>query len=320
MDGILRAAGALLSWTSGGGKLAVLIYHRALAEQDALLPGEPDARVFEWQMRLLADYFRVLPLGDAIEELVNGRLAPRSACVTFDDGYADNYTVALPILKKLGLPATFFVATGFLDGGRMWNDSVIEAVRHAPSLDLAHCGLGTHSLNGAVSRRRAIDDLLGLLKYRPAPERDALTAEVVAAAGPIERKDLMMTSEQVAGLFRAGMEIGAHTVSHSLLRGLDDERARAEVTQSRARLRDITGCDIRVFAYPNGKPGKDYSPRDVGLLAELGFAGAVSTAWGAAVPRTDRLQVPRFTPWDRTPSRFMLRLLHNYTRTDAQHV
>ena len=73
-----------------------------------------------------------------------GRAPARALAITFDDGYADNATVAAPILLRLGLPATFFVATGFLDGGRMWNDTVIEAVapRRGPVLDLAPLGLG----------------------------------------------------------------------------------------------------------------------------------------------------------------------------------
>ena len=70
--------------------------------------------------------------------LQQGRLPPRALAITFDDGYADNRTVAAPLLERHGLPCTFFVATGFLDGGRMWNDTLIETVRRAPgqTLDL----------------------------------------------------------------------------------------------------------------------------------------------------------------------------------------
>jgi peptidoglycan/xylan/chitin deacetylase (PgdA/CDA1 family) len=113
------------------------------------------------------------------------------------------------------------------------------------------------------------------------------------------------------------MEIGAHTVSHSLLSSLGDDAARREIADSRSRLRAITDLDVRLFAYPNGKPRMDYGARDVGIVRELGFAGAVSTAWGAGLRHSDPLQIPRFTPWDRTPTRFVLRLVHNYTRTSA---
>jgi peptidoglycan/xylan/chitin deacetylase (PgdA/CDA1 family) len=317
--GFFKGVASGLSWTPRGSKLTVLIYHRVLAESDPLLLDEPDERVFGWQMAAVAKHFRVLPLGEAIERLMHGRLDARSACITFDDGYADNFTGALPILRKLGLTATFFVATGSVDGGRMWNDSIIEALRVADSgeLDLRQHGLGVHALGDAASRRSAIAKLIAELKYRPPGERERLSREVASSTGKKIRDDLMMTSDQVAALCRAGMEIGAHTVSHSLLSKLTDHDARREMAESRARLESICGCRVRVFAYPNGKPGTDYTERDVALLRDLEFAAAVSTAWGAATPASDPLQVPRFTPWDRTPSRFLARLLQNYLRTNA---
>ncbi len=322
MGGALRFIGSGLSRTARGSKLTVLIYHRALPHADPLLPGEPDAHVFGWQMESLARHFRVLPLSEAIDRLADGTLKPRSAAVTFDDGYADNYTVALPILRKLRLPATFFVTTGYTDGGRMWNDSVIEALRGASAgtLDLRGLGLGELPIGDVASRRRAIDGLIGAWKYLPPAERDELAARLVALVGTPVPQSLMMTSEQIAQLSRAGMEIGAHTVTHTLLVKLGETEARRELAESRAKLRAMTGQDVRVFAYPNGKPGTDYTERDVRLTRELGFTGAVTTAWGVGTPGSDPLQVPRFTPWDRTPTRFLLRLLHNYTRTGVQRV
>jgi peptidoglycan/xylan/chitin deacetylase (PgdA/CDA1 family) len=73
----------------------------------------------------------------------SGALPERAAAITFDDGYADNFTRALPLLREQGLPATFFVATGFLDGGRMWNDTISEAIRRCNEdvVDLSAIGL-----------------------------------------------------------------------------------------------------------------------------------------------------------------------------------
>jgi peptidoglycan/xylan/chitin deacetylase (PgdA/CDA1 family) len=307
---------SMLSGPVAGTRLSVLIYHRVPALADPLLPGEPDASVFSWQMAAVAKHFRVLRLGEAIERLRSGTLEPRSACITFDDGYADNATVALPILRRFGLQATFFVATGSIDGGRMWNDTIIEAVRvaDAGTLDLRGVGLDAHALNGAESRRRAIDRLIAVLKYRTPQEREELVAAVQRAVNKALRHDLMMTSDQIRTLASAGMEIGAHTVSHRLLSKLTDHEARNEIETSRDVLRRITDREIRVFAYPNGRPGQDYGPRDVQIVRQLGFVGAVSTAWGVASPTSDPFQLPRFTPWDRTPMRFTARLLHNYLR------
>jgi peptidoglycan/xylan/chitin deacetylase (PgdA/CDA1 family) len=121
----------------------------------------------------------------------------------------------------------------------------------------------------------------------------------------------MMSSDQVRRLHAAGMTIGAHTVSHPILARLPREQALREIVDGRLRLEQIIGAAVRLFAYPNGKPGTDYHAESVELVRAAGFDAAFSTAWGVATRTSDLLQIPRFTPWDRTPSRFALRMLHN---------
>ena len=128
---ILRAVYRLAAPPGPGSRLTVMIFHRVLKEPDPLLPSEPDEQQFEARMRAVRAWFNVLPLAEAIGRLQAGALPARPLAISFDDGYADNFEVALPVLRKLGLPATFFVATGFLDGGCMWNDTVIETVRRS---------------------------------------------------------------------------------------------------------------------------------------------------------------------------------------------
>src|SRR6266498_549109 len=126
---IVRSIFGALSPRGNRARLPVLILHRVNALHDPLFPAEPDAADFERKMRWIANWFNVLPCEEAIERLATGDLPERALCITFDDGYADNVTVALPILKRLGLHATFFIATGYLDGGSMFNDRIIHAVR-----------------------------------------------------------------------------------------------------------------------------------------------------------------------------------------------
>jgi peptidoglycan/xylan/chitin deacetylase (PgdA/CDA1 family) len=121
----------------------------------------------------------------------------------------------------------------------------------------------------------------------------------------------MMTSDQVRALHAAGMEIGAHTVTHPILAEVTDERARHEIAVSRSRLQAIIGAPVRLFAYPNGIPRRDYYAEHAALARELGFDAAVSTAWGAARAGDDPYQIPRFTPWDRADWRFGLRIAMN---------
>jgi peptidoglycan/xylan/chitin deacetylase (PgdA/CDA1 family) len=302
--------------------LSILVYHRVVAEPDPLVPDQVCAREFDWQLAMLSRWFSVLSLREAAAKLRGGTLPVRSACVTFDDGYADNATVALPVLRRRGVPATFFLATSFIDGGRMWNDNVIETIRMAQgdTLDARCIGLDTLSISTIDLRRQAIERLLAALKYLPLEERQRRVEELAAETSRSLPSDLMMTVEQVRHLLASGMEIGAHTVTHPILAQLNPERAYSEIRDSKRRLEAITGNRVTLFAYPNGKPGLDYREEHVGMVKRLGFEAAVSTAWGVAHAASDPFQLPRFTPWDRTPGMFVLRLFHNTFRTRAEHV
>jgi peptidoglycan/xylan/chitin deacetylase (PgdA/CDA1 family) len=308
---------ALISMLSPGGKhgLSILIYHRVLPHKDPLFPAEVDRADFDQQVRMLKSMFNIIPLVDAVRHARAGTLPPRAACITFDDGYADNAEVALPILQSHNVSATFFIATGFLNGGRMWNDTVYELVRNAPgnTIDASSIGLGIHSVASIPQRQAAISALIGQLKYLPLEERLAQVSRLVDIAKSDLPGDLMMTSAQVKELHRAGMGIGGHTVNHPILATLPPAMALAEIADGKRTLEDIIGDPVRLFAYPNGKPGTDYRAEHVAMVRETGFEGAVSTAWGASKGVDEVFQLPRFSPWDRTPMRFAMRMARNLT-------
>lgn len=303
----------LLSPGGSHGRLSILIYHRVVIQPDPLFPDECDAQRFDQQLRQLAACFNVIPLSEAVRALARGTLPPRAACITFDDGYADNAEVALPILQRHGLPATFFVAAGFLDGGRMWNDTVIELVRRVPgeSLDLSGIDLGQFEIGSIPQRRQTITNLIDKLKYLPMGSRQEKVDEMCALIPAIPPDDLMMTSNQVRALHASGMEIGGHTVNHPILARTDDSMGSAEIANGKEMLEDIIRGQVRLFAYPNGKPGRDYMRQHPEMVKRLGFDAAVSTAYGTATLGSDLYQLPRFTPWDRSQLRFSLRMAQN---------
>jgi peptidoglycan/xylan/chitin deacetylase (PgdA/CDA1 family) len=299
--------------------LSVLIFHRVLPSVDPLFPGEPTEQWFDQMLGWLKKWFNVLPLDEALERTRLSALPSRAAAITFDDGYADNYEVALPILKKHGLSATFFVATGHLNGGRMWNDTVVEAIRSSriDKLDLsgsqafASAPSNIFPIGSLAEKRAAIESVLGKIKYLQTTEREAvinLIADQIATKLP---NNLMMTSEQVIEMRRSGMLIGAHTVNHPILANLQAVQVRTEISESKKFLEVLLQENVRLFAYPNGKPNLDYQARDALIIKELGFDAALTTAWGVVDRESDLMQLPRFTPWDRTELRFGTRLIKN---------
>lgn len=315
----------LFSLSSPGGskaRLSVLIFHRVLRTPDPLFPGEMDAARFDQLLGWLKGWFNVLPLDEAVQRLGAGDLPARAAALTFDDGYADNHDEALPLLRRHALPCSFFIATDFLDGGRMWNDTLIEAVRRSPLSLLDLRGLGLHEIDRLPlatdqDRRQTLQTLVPLCKYLPPQPRQALVDAIADRAQAVLPRDLMMTSDQVRALRSAGMQIGAHTCSHPILSSLSRNEAADEIEQGKRSLERILGERVTLFAYPNGKPDIDYLPhRDPDLVRELGFEAAVTTHWAAARSgRTDHFQVPRFTPWDRSYQLCGLRLLRNLWQT-----
>ena len=297
-------------------RLSVLIYHRVMERRDPLRPTEPTASEFEARMKWVKAHFNVLPLGDAVAGLNSDRLPDRPLSITFDDGYADNHDMAMPILRNLGLPATFFVSTGYLDGGRMFNDTVIETVRRAKGdvLDASAQDLGVHPISTDAERCIAIGAILGqVMNMQPTERHDRVEALAAALEADLPT-DMMMTSTQVVALHRAGMEIGGHTVNHPVLAAIPIDDASREISEGRRQLERITGSAVRLFAYPRGRPKRDYTATHVRLVRELGFEAAVSTAWGVCGPEADPFQIPRFTPWDPSSWKFGLRLAMNLQR------
>ena len=299
------------------GRLSILIFHRVLADPDPLFPDLPTAERFEATMRWVKAWFNVLPLGDAVDRLFAGTIPARSLAITFDDGYADNEGIAAPILKRLGLTATFFVSTGFLDGGCMWNDRVIEAIRtsRADPIAIELQGLGSLPLTTVADRSRAIAAVLSAIKHLEPARRQAAVEAVVAAAGAPAAPAPMMKPAQVRNLRALGMGVGAHTVSHPILTRLAPAAALDEMKRSKHELERLLGEPVPLFAYPNGVPGQDYAAEHTAMARECGFAAAVSTSWGAASIRSDRFQLPRFTPWDQQRWRWGARLLLNLRTT-----
>lgn len=294
----------------GRNKLSILIYHQVQETADPMRPSEPSAEVFDWQMRLLRDYFTPLSLDEALAHLQLNTLPANAVCVTFDDGYINNLTVAQPILAKYSIPATVYIATSFSEGQNMWNDRVIhlfaDMKRSALQLDDTVVNLGDWP-----DRRSKAQQWLKTLKYLPLEQRLAKVNQYYAQNQATEQAPLMMNPAQLKQLAACGITLGAHTVHHPILKVLPAGQQQAEINQSKHQLEQWVGLPVKHFAYPNGSQGTDFDDTAVQLVKQAGFDSAVVTNWGVSDKHTSAYLLKRFTPWDKTPLAFHLRLVKN---------
>lgn len=319
LDEFVRRIISLFSGDGPKSRLLILTYHRVRERADFVNPGDPDKVEFAAQMRMLAKYFDVVSVSQAIQDIRCDRLAERSVCITFDDGYADNHEVAAPILEEMGLVATFFVATGYLNGGMMWNDRIIEAIRHLDPGTHDFGQLGRVDISSDDCRSKFIRQTIGQLKYMRFEERDRISKDIAARCKVGCSGQMMMTDDMVRDLHVRGMEIGAHTVTHPILSQLSDSEAKQEVHESKSYLESLLRTRVTSFAYPNGRFGKDLTSRDVNIVRDSGFDVAVTTDWGAVTAASENLALPRVGISGGNMTMALLRLCRDY-RTEMNRV
>lgn len=294
-------------------RLSILIYHQVLAEFDPMRPSEPTVESFEWQMRLLNKFFTPLSLTQALEAIEKDTLPANAVCVTFDDGYINNLTVAQPILAKYQIPATVYVATGFSDGSNMFNDRILDLIGDEAfqSFDLSDIGLSAEKVSSIEGRLHLAHKVIGKVKYLPFKDRAEKVDTIYQTNNADEYARRMMDVEQIKKLSRTGIDIGAHTHDHPILASLPPEEQHAQLLNSKHLLENIVEQPVSHFAYPNGKLNDDYSNKTVQLVKQAKFASAVTTHWGISTKESDTYQLKRFTPWDTNSFKFHMRLMLN---------
>ena len=259
-------------------KLNVLIYHQVVESKDPMRPSEPDVKEFEQQMAIVARHYNVLPLSAAVKLLKENRLPKNALCITFDDGYINNLTVALPVLRKFDLPATVFVATAFVDGDNMWNDRLLDLFGNTQlsTIDLSPLDKPELALGDFDNRRNLAYELIPQIKYQPFEKRITLLDELYKSNNVDEAERKMMSVEQIKELRDAGVEIGAHTHDHPILSSHDENVQFTQIEKSKTLLEKWLDESVDSFAYPNGKCGTDYTDQSVEAVKRAGFQCAVS--------------------------------------------
>jgi peptidoglycan/xylan/chitin deacetylase (PgdA/CDA1 family) len=274
------------------GAPVVLLYHSVTTSSRGLaaLDGKHlMADRFRGQLEMFRRRRRVVALAELLEALRRGTDTRGMLAITFDDGYVGNCTCAAPILADFRMPATFFIATGFIGTERwMWTDRLEAALDAAPAGEFIIPSSGERLRLGEPRQRmtvlRRIKSSLKRLHWR---EADARAREIEHAVGfrGGEPTGLyrFMSWDQVRALATGGFEIGAHTVNHVLLSRVPRHEAEQEIIASRDQIIAELGRCSATFCYPNGKRS-DYTAETVEFCRGH-FTAALSSEAGAARPQ-----------------------------------
>lgn len=250
---------------------------------------------------LRAQGFAVLPLRDAAIALLEGRLERRSVAITFDDGFRNNVSAALPILKQFELPATIYLTTGLIgSASTTWAGRITRALMATEVQTFEYAGqrfvLG--AFNDKVDANR---NLQHLVKTIAPEEPNIAAADIERRLGVVENPVVtgdadfeMLTLDDIAKARSSGLiDFGAHSVSHPILSALDDAQLALEVRESIKAVESLTQVKCDSFAYPNGQP-TDYDGRVLELLRAEGVPLAVTTTQLSNRRDADPLRLSRW--------------------------
>ena len=285
-----------------GHRLMVLAFHRIAREFDPYDPETPDAERFSRQLDALRG-FDVVPLRAGLAALRAGQLRRASVAITFDDGYREQLEVAAPLLAARGYASTVFVSSGFVSGPNMWHDRLLWALREgAAGSRLDAVGLAEAVPVALQARRQLAARCIAAVKSLPMDARENAVSLVETACGAPPAPRLMLDVAELRQLAALpGVDIGAHTRRHPILAACTVDEARREIVGSRTDLEQFLGREVRLFAYPNGHEGRDFTERDVGLVREAGFTDAVTSDWGTVQRTSDALRLPRLSLYRSKP-------------------
>ena len=303
----VAALSGTLAWAerSMHGRLTILTYHRVLPDalcSEYLLPSlaVPES-LFRAQVRVLASRYKVVRLSDGLASLNVGGVTDRPmVSITFDDGYADNFRIAAPIMNAFDMPATFFVVSGLIGtSDELWYDVAARqwSAASAGALHDAAQAAGT-DVPWTSKRKPPIGGWMSFLKRIGIDARYAVVANLADPGCEPKREvfDRLMTPDELRGLRASGHEIGSHTLTHPLLPQLSDSMLEFELTESRRLIEGWLGESISGFCYPNG----DLDERVMSATARAGYTHACVTRPGDNAVGDDPLQLRRV---DMNPSR-----------------
>lgn len=268
-------------------------------------------------MKVLRDFCTPISLLEMVSAAATGTIPQRAVCITFDDGYVDNLTKALPILEQNDIPATFFVVVGAL-GNQFWWDLLRylvyepEALPNQLTLTIDNQPYKWQPQSTTAGRESFFYDLFRLLRPLTDDARTLILAELLNWTGnsiaEIDGTRPLTIAELTELAKGKRVTIGAHTVGHPSLSSLSPAQQECEIKQGKSQLESITGQDIITFSYPFGMP-TDYSLETVELVKQAGFQCACTNILDVVRSNCDQFQLRRYWIRNWNSQQFKKRIL-----------
>lgn len=257
-------------------------------------------RGLERMLRALARAGTPMPLDDALGRLDSGGGLPRGAfCVTFDDGYADNLSLAAPLLERLGVSATFFLVPDLLSRETTaWWERLGWAFVNARSPSVVFEGAG-YALHNDAESRHSYDTLAARLKRRDCAARERAVDELVELCDPSGRShvdEMFLDWHGARELSERGFGIGSHSERHRILTQESPAAQAGDLRMSRERLQSQLGVAVDLLAYPNGTAA-DFDEHTIAAAKDAGYSYALTTVMGSNTPDTPPYELRRWVAY-----------------------
>ncbi len=263
----------------------IIMYHNFCGPKEDV-PRCTPVNIFRRQLEYIKKHYRPLKLRDLMTALLRDGVYPsRAVVVTVDDGYANFYRWAFPVLREFEIPTTLFIVTGLIDSNTwIWVDQVLDLCEHASGVPIL------------AKEKRGL--LFSALMRLPVAEREYRVAELAKQAKfPIPAEPppnyALMSWEQLRKVADSGLiEIGSHSYTHPILAYLNDKDSWKELHASGCEIQDRLGIPVQSFCYPNGMPG-DYRQDQVEMLRRAGYRCATTSHFGYVSLQSNIFTLPR---------------------------
>lgn len=295
----------------------ILLYHSISPDSDTCIiaDNKVSPENFEKQMRYIAKRKKVISLATFLDCIGKNKQPKDRIVITFDDGYRDNCEIAVPILKKYDLPATFFIATGLIDGASVFdklNHLVMTTKRDKITISLDNGVNKEISLMNSEDRYAFVKNAIYLLENMAHERQLDFLKSISQLHGDTFNFEqynpkVMMSWEECEMMSTYNdISFGVHTVSHANLAKLSLEEAKEEITISREELEAHIERQVAFFSYPHSK-GSDSSI--VKILRQCGFQCALTGGLGINKGNADLFRLKRFAVPNDSGLLFKFRLL-----------